>query len=214
MPALSNERLKAIEDGLTVYRTGKPCSRGHISERFVSNHSCVECHAISDALFKEKQPERRREIEKQSRKRRYPERRQDILQQNKKWREANKDKVDIANHSYRESHRAEAKQRTSNWQKSNPDKVREQSNRHRVRKIEAEGFHTAQDVECIRAKQNDKCAYCRGELRKKWHLDHIVALSKGGSDWPRNLQLLCRQCNVRKSAKDPIVFAQSIGRLL
>ena len=39
----SSERDAAVAAGKDTYFTGKPCRRGHTSERFVSSHMCVEC---------------------------------------------------------------------------------------------------------------------------------------------------------------------------
>jgi len=39
----SNERDNAIAFGKHTYFTGKTCKRGHVSERFVATHTCVEC---------------------------------------------------------------------------------------------------------------------------------------------------------------------------
>lgn len=37
------DKNEAKEQGLSRYFTGSPCSKGHISERYVSGRSCVEC---------------------------------------------------------------------------------------------------------------------------------------------------------------------------
>ena len=39
-------RKEAIGKGLKRYFTGKPCSKGHLSERYVSNPRCIECGSI------------------------------------------------------------------------------------------------------------------------------------------------------------------------
>lgn len=54
----------------------------------------------------------------------------------------------------------------------------------------------------------------RVSLREGYELDHIEPLARGGSSWPRNLQLLCQPCNRRKQAQDPLVWARKEGRLL
>jgi 5-methylcytosine-specific restriction endonuclease McrA len=84
----------------------------------------------------------------------------------------------------------------------------------RAKSRNADGFHSSKDVARIRAAQRDRCACCCVELHAKGHVDHIIPLSRGGSNWPRNLQLLCKTCNMQKSASDPIVFMQRKGKLL
>ena len=43
------------------------------------------------------------------------------------------------------------------------------------------------------------CVFCEG--KENLSIDHIHPVSKGGSDEFKNLQVLCRSCNSRKSNK-------------
>lgn len=101
------------------------------------------------------------------------------------------------------------------WKQDNKDKVRSYDRKKRAMRSMAEGTHTKEDVLKILNLQKHKCAECRADLRKVgYEVDHIFPLSKGGSNWPNNLQCLCRECNIRKSATDPIAWAAKKGRLL
>lgn len=76
------------------------------------------------------------------------------------------------------------------------------------------GRYSPADVARLFAAQRGLCAYCRKSIRHFYHVDHIIPISKGGTNWPRNLQLLCVPCNLHKHAKDPLDFAREMGRLL
>ena len=95
-----------------------------------------------------------------------------------------------------------------------PDVYRAHGRNRRARARNAEGFHTAEDVERIRKLQNARCAYCNLPVKGDDHVDHIMPLVRGGSNWPANLQILCTSCNTSKNAADPVDFARSLGRLL
>lgn len=70
------------------------------------------------------------------------------------------------------------------------------------------------DILELKEKQNNKCIYCFKSIKKDFHIDHIIPISKGGADSLLNIQILCPTCNVRKSATDPFEFANKLGRLL
>jgi hypothetical protein len=54
-----------------------------------------------------------------------------------------------------------------------------------------------------------KCDWCTFSLLgQSFEIDHIIALSVGGSNTPENLALACPDCNRGKSAKHPARFAQ------
>ncbi|MDK8275386.1 HNH endonuclease family protein [Varibaculum cambriense] len=49
-------------------------------------------------------------------------------------------------------------------------------------------------------RQGRKCALCGEEFEfEEMHGDHIIPWSKGGKTVPENCQMLCRDCNLRKS---------------
>lgn len=68
----------------------------------------------------------------------------------------------------------------------------------RARLKAAEGKITKATVENLRSVQSDICVYCPAELAGGGHLDHRTPLSRGGSNHPENLQMLCEPCNLRK----------------
>jgi hypothetical protein len=47
----------------------------------------------------------------------------------------------------------------------------------------------------------DDCRCVRCGAREDLTIDHIVPVSKGGTDWIVNLQVMCRSCNSKKGVK-------------
>jgi len=59
------------------------------------------------------------------------------------------------------------------------------------------------------------CYWCNTSLKnKEVHVDHYIPLARGGEHTISNLVVSCRLCNQKKHSKDPIVFANKLGRLL
>jgi 5-methylcytosine-specific restriction endonuclease McrA len=116
--------------------------------------------------------------------------------------------------AYREAHPGEMQAYLKVYAKANRDKFRAYRARRRAMEVAASGTHSGADIADIRRLQRDRCAVCRTRLRGGGAVDHIKALAKGGSNDRANLQLLCKPCNSRKRAKDPIDFMQELGLLL
>lgn len=70
---------------------------------------------------------------------------------------------------------------------------------HYAAKMEAQGF---------------RCIYCPAALRTvAYEVDHIIPLSRGGSDSADNIQCLCRRCNRRKHDRTHAEFAEIVAAM-
>lgn len=108
--------------------------------------------------------------------------------------------------------------RNKAWAKAHPEAMnaytRQCEAKRRAAKLKAPGSWTEKDIKKLYELQRGKCMACRCDLSKSFHRDHIVALSKGGSNDISNIQLLCKSCNSRKHAKDWTQFLQENGYLI
>lgn len=64
------------------------------------------------------------------------------------------------------------------------------------------GSFTLKEWETLKAQYNWTCPCCKkSEPDTKLTIDHIIPISKGGSNNIENIQPLCKSCNCKKSAK-------------
>lgn len=69
------------------------------------------------------------------------------------------------------------------------------------------------DKEVFYDRQKGKCAGCGEKMPMKvMQVDHKRAFSKGGSDKPGNLQLLCGPCNGSKNNKTQANFEKRLAK--
>lgn len=65
----------------------------------------------------------------------------------------------------------------------------------------APGAHSKADIRKLYNEYHGRCAYCGITLHDDYHVDHILPLSRGGSNWPDNLCVACPDCNLSKRDK-------------
>lgn len=261
-------RKHALQSGLIIYFSGKPCIHGHVERRHVSNGRCMECsreeanrrfrierdtdafrsrydaiHSARRAASAERRKKAKLELEAK-----WPGRvimmRKEVKasglifyfsgrlcprghdcnrtasdgacvkcasEKSARRYRTNPEKSRLATiKSYRKTNGA----RYIAWRKENPDRLRAYRLKRRGSEAKAEGCHTASDLARLRKLQRDKCAACLTPLKGRGHVDHIVPLSHGGTNWPSNLQWLCAPCNLSKSDRDSAAFMQEMGYLL
>ncbi len=218
----------ALKCGAKTYFNGNPCVRGHVAPRVASTRNCTEC-AYENGVQRRKSPEtaaQTREYHRRYRKTRLlndPEfaarsreqgRKSDAKPERRK-KQNERRKWLVANDSeFRDRINAQNKPAKKAWKAANPEAVASHTRTRRARLKGAEGTHTAADIQQIHKRQKYKCAECGTSTKKKKHVDHIIPLALGGSNWPSNLQILCPFCNDSKGAKHPVDFANLRGRLV
>lgn len=87
--------------------------------------------------------------------------------------------------------------------------------KHRALKAGAEGTHTIEDLKYIYDHQKGICGKCRKYIPfNKMTVDHIVPLTWGGSNYPSNIQLLCKSCNCSKGNHNDIDYRDYVPLFL
>lgn len=97
-------------------------------------------------------------------------------------------------------------QRIDEYQKTNKEKINAKNRRYQQTELgrktgrEKRRRHRARKLGGNIIPASPVCVCCR--THDELEVDHIVPLSRGGSDEPVNHQWLCRACNASKGASD------------
>lgn len=181
-------RAFARASGLKRYFTGRPCARGHIAERKIGSQACVECEKINANKASAKLTQKAwisRNTER-------------VAAHKKNHYENNKEECKAAMRRWARDNKEVAVARASEWNKRNPESKRSSVRNRRARIQGIGGVHGKKDIDLLFKNQNGFCVTCRVDLSLGFHVDHIHPVSRGGSNGPENLQLLCSSCNQSK----------------
>lgn len=165
--------------------------------------SCKSCKAKSNANWRIKH-------------------RQEILKREKLQREKNKDKIKKYKENYDKTHREqnlkysreyekvhhnERRAKKNEWYRTDYGKklLRAAAHRRRLRLI-GMGTFTASDIERQGISQKWRCWWCGKDCKDKYHVDHLIPISRGGHNNPTNIVIACPLCNNKKYNKLPYEF--------
>ena len=117
----------------------------------------------------------------------------------RKWVDENRDRVRKYAQNWKDKNREKVNEYQKAWKASNPDKVAASRHTVRAQRKGAEGTHTPEEWRELCERYDNKCLCCN-EV-KPLTVDHVIPLSKGGTNYIDNIQPLCKSCNCRKSTK-------------
>lgn len=106
-------------------------------------------------------------------------------------------------------HKERLRQRYKENYIRNREKIIARNAAYRARRLEVPGTWTNLDINRLFTQQRGRCLYCgmrvgRGkDWDQRWHIDHFIPISRGGSNFPDNLVLACSGCNLSKHDKMP-----------
>lgn len=188
-------RNEARSLGLPRYFTGVPCKHGHLDERTVCDGRCISCKNAVHWRWEQANPDkitayRSRDSWKQSR-------------YNSVKRYNDKESTRQRHATYYLENRESKLNYVKQYAAENPDKPRQHKRNYKARKKDADGYHTAEQINTVGEEQNWLCANpsCRVPILDNYHVDHETPLSRHGTNDIDNIQLLCPTCNHRKGSK-------------
>ena len=124
---------------------------------------------------------------------------EEISEYKKRWSAENEGSVSKRKHY--ELNRDEIIARSKKRAESNPEKVRRaranDSRKRRASRHASAGRFTAEEFRALCEGYGNRCLAC-GDTEASLEADHVVPLTRGGSDDIGNIQPLCGSCNRKK----------------
>lgn len=191
-PTTDFYRSKARGDGLSgiCKDCQKDASQRYLAKKLVDNpdyykelyQQNLEGNRAKDARYRRNNPEK----VKEKTRRRYHENKEYHRKKSREWFSNNKEYAAAqARKAYKQS----------------AGRVLAKNRKRKALRRNAVGEHTAEDIQQMYEDQGGLCAYCEIPLLGSYEVDHMVPLSRNGTNGVENLALACMPCNRSKGAQ-------------
>jgi len=158
-------------------------NKAHPEKRKKNSAQHYKKYAKEYALYREKHKEDHKEFSKGW----YKKHSEEVKKRSKQWNKENPDK---------------AKQSSQKWVKAHPELQSAYYHKRRAKKSGNGGSFTTGEWDLLKKQYGYVCPMCnRKEPEIKLTIDHIIPLSKGGSNYIENIQPLCSSCNSIKRTR-------------
>lgn len=112
-----------------------------------------------------------------------------------------KEKRKINSRNWRKKNPERHKDNNRKWRSANKERISANNENYRAVKRNANGKYSAADIQKQFQIQKHHCYYCDKPIRRKYHVDHVIPLIRGGSNSADNLVCACPRCNLSKGSK-------------
>jgi hypothetical protein len=134
----------------------------------------------------------------------YRKNKEELSEKCKNHRQENQEKYRIKDQENYQKHKGKKLEYAKNYRQSHPEIKRAAESKRRARKAQAPTEPWTHEE--IALQGTGFCPYCGKEIGlvynpKVIHIDHIVPLSRGGSNLKENLEAVCCSCNMKKHDK-------------
>lgn len=181
---------------------------------------CKQCKSQIDKVYREAHADERHAYQKVYRQTHIEERRAyhkaygyTHIEERRVRNQDHADNIYEKQRTYREKHAEKISMRRRAYRLAHIEEERAITRNRHARKKSNGGIHTAADIQKQYANQKGKCYYCQAKVGSTYHVDHVIPLSRNGSNDPSNLVIACTVCNARKYNKLPHEWPEG-GRLL
>ena len=194
---------KKVTQQQTVYRKGHAAQRSAYGKKWRAEHvDMVQAQrVVYDAIHVAQQaatPKLYRDAHQEQlraqHKKHYEENYSLVLINHRLWYKKNKKKDDTRHAQYQHLH---------------PEISQVGHSRYHARRLNAEGSFTVEEFRQKCEEYDYKCAYC-GIEDADLTIDHVIPLSRGGTDYISNIVPACLSCNSRKKDKNLEDFLDEI----
>jgi 5-methylcytosine-specific restriction endonuclease McrA len=176
-------RNQANSDGLAYYC--KPCQSEYYREWRVRNAEKLKSYNKEWYQVNKEPVKQYRRIHRER-----------DLQVRKVWLKANPDKKIEYDRRYARRHPDAMKQYLRAWNKAHPESMLVQKHRRRARKAQNGGKYTRREWLALCAEYDNRCLCCgRQAPGIRLQVDHVIPISRGGTNDISNIQPLCAECN-------------------
>ena len=200
-----NRRDELFEQGLKICST---CNRILSVDNFGKkkngayglNSECKECkndrdkkyhqeHREEHLLWSREYVRKNREKVRQYKHNYYIEHQDEVRAYNQIYRQEHRDEMSTYFHEYYLEHIDEVKMKSQEWSQTESGKLshRNANRRRKARMKNIEGDHSKEELLSALEFFDYKCAYSGEPLEEEYHIDHIIPVSKGGTNYIWNI---------------------------